>query len=108
MTTRAKPLAAHAMPGYNPGMKTAVSIPDPVFRAGELLAKRLKMPRSRLYALALTDYIERHADENITRRLNASLAASPLAADPFVREAARRTARRSEASGSAARRDLVG
>jgi predicted transcriptional regulator len=47
-------------------MKTAVSIPDPVYRAGELLARRLKMPRSRLYALALADYVERHADENIT------------------------------------------
>jgi predicted transcriptional regulator len=77
-------------------MKTAISIPDPVYRAGELLAKRLKMPRSRLYALALADYVERHADESITRRLNASLTASPLAADPFVREAARRIARRNE------------
>lgn len=75
-------------------MKTAVSIPDPVFRAAELLAKRLKLPRSRLYALALADYVERHADDDITRRLDASLAAHPMHADPFVREAARRTARR--------------
>ena len=77
-------------------MKTAVSIPDPVYRAGELLAKRLKMPRSHLYALALADYVERHADDDITRRLNAAFAAHPMEADPFIREAARRTARRNE------------
>ena len=96
MATRATALAARTAPRYNSGMKTAVSIPDPVFRAGELLARRLKMPRSRLYALALADYVERHADEGITRRLDASLAAHPMAADPFMREAARRTARRNE------------
>jgi len=28
-------------------MKTAVSIPDPLFEAAEQLAKRLRMPRSR-------------------------------------------------------------
>jgi hypothetical protein len=80
--------------GYNSGMKTAVSIPDEVFRAGESLARRLKLPRSRLYALALADFVERHADEDITRRLNASLAAHPMEVDPFMREAARRTGKR--------------
>ena len=77
-------------------MKTAVSIPDSVFRAGESLAKRLKLPRSRLYALALAEYVDRHANDAITRRLNASLAAHPMSADPFVREAAFRTAKRNE------------
>ena len=75
-------------------MKTAVSIPEAVFRAGELLAKRLKLRRSRLYALALADFVERHADEDITRRLNASLAVHPMERDPFMREAARRTGKR--------------
>lgn len=96
MTLRALPLALPSVPGYNSGMKTAVSIPDSVFRAGELLAKRLKLPRSRLYALALADYVERHAGESITRRLNASLAANPMELDPFVKEAAYRTAQRNE------------
>jgi predicted transcriptional regulator len=77
-------------------MKTAVSIPDAVYRAGELLAKRLKLPRSRLYALALADYVERHADDDVTQRLNASLAALPATADPFIREAAARTLERNQ------------
>jgi hypothetical protein len=81
-------------------MKTAVSIPHAVFRAGELLAKRLKLPRSRLYALDLADFVERHADENITHRLNVSLALHPMEADPFLREAARRSALRQRRAGT--------
>jgi hypothetical protein len=77
-------------------MKTAISIPDPVYRAGERLAKRLRLPRSRLYALALADYVERHADDDITQRLNASLAANPTTTDPFLHEAAHRAAQRNE------------
>lgn len=89
-------LASRLQIGYNFGMKTAVSIPDPVFRAGEQLAKRLKLSRSRIYALALAEYVERHGDDDVTRRLNASLAAAPSEADDFLREAARRTAKRNE------------
>lgn len=96
MTRVSQVLAAPVGLRYNYGMKTAVSIPDTVYRAGEVLAKRLKLPRSRLYALALADYIERHADDDITRRLNASLAAHPAGPDPFIRAAAARTLERSE------------
>ena len=96
MTNANTALAAPVGLQYNCSMKTAVSIPDAVYRAGELLAKRLKLPRSRLYALALADYVERHADDDITQRLNASLAAHPAAADPFIREAASRTLERNE------------
>jgi hypothetical protein len=77
-------------------MKTAVSIPDAIFRAGELLAKRLKVSRSRLYARALADFVERHADADITGRLNVSLAVHPMERDPFMREAGRRTGQRNE------------
>jgi hypothetical protein len=80
--------------GYNSGMKTAVSIPDSVFRAGELLAKRLKLSRSRLYALALAEYVERREDDAITRRLNASLAANPPESIEFLAEVNRQTALR--------------
>jgi len=52
-------------------MKTAVSVPDPVFKAGERLAHRLGMSRSRLYSEALREFLERHDDDQITERLNA-------------------------------------
>ena len=41
--------------GYTIGMKTAVSLPDDVFRSAELFAKRARKSRSRLYAEALSD-----------------------------------------------------
>ena len=88
---------------YHSAMKTEVSIPDAIFRAGELLAKRLKLRRSRLYALALAEFVERHADEDITRRLNSSLAVHPMERDPFMREAALRTGKRNAWQFGAAR-----
>ncbi|MDO8738698.1 MAG: hypothetical protein Q7J17_06995, partial [Candidatus Deferrimicrobium sp.] len=41
------------------GMKTAVSIPDKIFRSADSLAKRLGVSRSRLYADALADFLSR-------------------------------------------------
>jgi hypothetical protein len=51
-------------------MKTAVSIPDPVFRSAEKLAARLGVSRSELYAKALAAMVERHSEEIVTSRLN--------------------------------------
>lgn len=51
-------------------MKTAVSIPDPVYKSGEKLRKKLGLSRSKLYARALEGLIERLDDDEITRRLN--------------------------------------
>lgn len=51
-------------------MKTAVSIPDRVFRSAEKLAARLGVSRSELYARALADLVNRHRDERVTARLN--------------------------------------
>ena len=49
---------------YNPitpvilkDMKTAVSIPDPIFQAAEDLDKRLGLSRSELFARALKAYV---------------------------------------------------
>lgn len=51
-------------------MKTAVSIPDPVFRSAERMAKRMKIPRSRLYAEALSAYVRRSEAAGITERID--------------------------------------
>lgn len=56
-------------------MKTAVSIPDAVFRAAEALARRLRKSRSRLYAEAVAEYLDRHAPEAITAQIDAALEA---------------------------------
>lgn len=51
-------------------MKTAISIPDPIFKAAERLAKRMDMSRSELYTRAISYYVEEHKDEKITQLLN--------------------------------------
>jgi metal-responsive CopG/Arc/MetJ family transcriptional regulator len=51
-------------------MKTAVSVPDELFRQGEATAKKLRMSRSKLYATALAQYLERKRSKSITERLN--------------------------------------
>lgn len=51
-------------------MKTAISIPDDLFRAAEAAAKRLGISRSRLYAKAVESYLKRHGAKGITEILN--------------------------------------
>ncbi len=51
-------------------MKIALSIPDQLFEAGEALAKRLGVSRSRLYATALGEFVAKNRGRKITERLN--------------------------------------
>jgi metal-responsive CopG/Arc/MetJ family transcriptional regulator len=77
-------------------MKTAVSLPDRVFRAAEKHARRAKKSRSQLYADALAEYLARHAPDDVTEAMN--IVADRLAepADPFVAAAGRRVLERTE------------
>ena len=69
-------------------MKTAISIPDPVFEAAEQLARRLGKSRSQLYAEALQLYLEQRCDQHVTERLNEIYDAEPELAelDPVLKE----------------------
>ena len=51
-------------------MKTAISIPGPIFQAGETLAKHLNLSRSELYTKALQTFIAAHDAQHITDALN--------------------------------------
>jgi antitoxin MazE6 len=51
-------------------MKTAISIPDPIFQAAEGLAQRLGVSRSQLYAKAVAEYTESHKNRKVTEALN--------------------------------------
>ncbi len=63
-------LAARPGRGYTRGMKTAISLPDDLFRAAERHAKRLRKSRSQLYAEALAEYLARHAPDEVTEAMN--------------------------------------
>jgi metal-responsive CopG/Arc/MetJ family transcriptional regulator len=67
-------------------MKTAVSLPDEIFQKAEATAKKLRVSRSRLYAAAISEYLERHHSASVTERLNAFYEHNPSEIDPaFVR-----------------------
>lgn len=83
--------------GYTSGMKTAISLPDDLFRTADRLAKRSGKSRSQLYADALAEYVARHSPDEITEAMNAVVdrIAEP-APDPFVTRAAMQILERTE------------
>jgi metal-responsive CopG/Arc/MetJ family transcriptional regulator len=51
-------------------MKTAISIPDDLYRAAERAAKRLGLSRSEFYQRAVAQFLERQSDTLVTDALN--------------------------------------
>jgi metal-responsive CopG/Arc/MetJ family transcriptional regulator len=51
-------------------MKTAVSIPDDLFRLAEAVARHLRVSRSKLYATAVSEFLDRRKTGVVTERLN--------------------------------------
>ncbi|NOY62443.1 MAG: hypothetical protein GXP10_04690 [Gammaproteobacteria bacterium] len=62
-------------------MKTAISIPDPIFQAAEGLAHRLGISRSELYAEAVAEYMKSHKNRNVTKKLNEIYGDEPSSLD---------------------------
>jgi len=80
--------------GYTTGMKTAVSLPDRVYREAEGYAKRTRKSRSQLYAEALAEYLARHAPDEVTEAMNVVVdELGDAAPDAFVQLAGRRVLR---------------
>jgi metal-responsive CopG/Arc/MetJ family transcriptional regulator len=51
-------------------MKTAVSLPDEIFLQAEATAKKLRISRSKLYATAISEFLDRQRADSVTARLN--------------------------------------
>jgi metal-responsive CopG/Arc/MetJ family transcriptional regulator len=77
-------------------MKTAISLPDPLFAAADKFARRKKLSRSELYARALEEYLARHRDSEITERLNDVHAEETRRTDPAFHSAQVRGLKNSE------------
>lgn len=65
-------------------MKTAISIPDPVFEAGEALARRLRITRSELYARAVAELVKEHSPADVKERLDRIYGNRPSGPDPVL------------------------
>ncbi len=81
-------------------MKTAVSVPDRLFRAAEQHARRAQKTRSQLYADALAEYLTRHAPDEVTAAMDRVVdqfgGGPDTAPDAFAAGAARRVLERTE------------
>jgi metal-responsive CopG/Arc/MetJ family transcriptional regulator len=71
-------------------MKTAISIPDDLFKGAERLARRTRKSRSKLFSDALREYLARHSPEEITEAMNKACAEVGEGQDPFVTAASQR------------------
>ena len=74
-------------------MKTAISIPDDVFKSADVLAAELSISRSQLYANAVAEYVAKHRSADTTTRLNQVYSDAEDGVDPGFRAAQHRTLR---------------
>jgi antitoxin MazE6 len=68
-------------------MKTAVSVPDELFRLAEAAARRLRVSRSQLYATAISEFLNRQQSSAVTERLNEVYARRPATVDGALHRA---------------------
>lgn len=65
-------------------MKTAISIPDDLFRAAEQAARRKGLTRSRLYAEAIRLYLASEGGSGVTEELDEIYASREAQVDPIL------------------------
>lgn len=76
-------------------VKTAISIQKSLYDRAEIIARQMKVSRSRLFALALEDYIQRAQNQKLLAQINAAYADDkPDATEKRVARKMRRTHRR--------------
>lgn len=71
-------------------VKTAISIDKSLFEQAESIARTLKVSRSRLFVLALQEFIEHQNNRDMLAQINAAHADEPDPSEQALRRAARR------------------
>jgi metal-responsive CopG/Arc/MetJ family transcriptional regulator len=74
-------------------VKTAISIQESLFDQVNDLAEELQMPRSRLFALAVEEFIKRYENRNIFDALNEVYDGAPDQGEEALQEEMRRRQR---------------
>jgi metal-responsive CopG/Arc/MetJ family transcriptional regulator len=75
-------------------IKTAISIQESLFEQAENLAHKMKVSRSRLFVLALEDYISHQQNRELLAQINAVYADKPDVAEKALHRKMRRVHRR--------------
>ena len=75
-------------------MKTAISIEKNLFDQADNLARAMKVSRSRLFVIALQDYIEHQKNKDMLAQINAAYADEPDTTEQALRRRSRPQHRR--------------
>jgi metal-responsive CopG/Arc/MetJ family transcriptional regulator len=75
-------------------IKTAISIEKSLFAQANALARKLKVSRSRLFVLALEDFIREQENRELLEKINAVYENEPDETEKTLRRKARKSHRR--------------
>lgn len=75
-------------------IKTAISIEKDLFDQAEKMAQSMKVSRSRLFVIALQDFIAHQKNREMLAQINAAYADEPDTAEQTLRRKSRRQHRR--------------
>ena len=75
-------------------VKTAISLQKSLFEQAEALAGEMKISRSRLFVLALEDFIHRAQNQQLLKKINAAYEDAPDSREQALRRRMRRQHRR--------------
>ncbi len=75
-------------------IKTAISIEKSLFAQANALARKLKVSRSRLFVLALEDFIREQENRELLEKINAVYENEPDESEKTLRRKARKSHRR--------------
>ena len=67
-------------------MKTAISIPDDVFKTADSFARRRNLSRSAVFTIAVTEFLSHHRQEDVTEQLNQVYAKEESTLDPVLNQ----------------------
>lgn len=65
-------------------MKTAISMPNELFRTADLFAREHKLSRSALISRAVAEFLGHHRAEGVTEKLNRVYAREESRVDPVL------------------------
>ena len=75
-------------------IKTAISIEKNLFDQAEVIARTMKVSRSKLFVIALQDFIEHQKNREMLAQINATYDDEPDATEQTIRKKVRRQHRR--------------
>lgn len=75
-------------------VKTAISIEKPLFEQAENIARTMNVSRSKLFVIALQDFIEHRKNREMLAQINAAYADELDSTERILRKNARRQHRR--------------